>query len=67
MALQSTEVAILVARCGAARCGAFRCGFAPKFTSNDPGTAPGPFYAWAEHKKDADGTTWTPVRSDELP
>ena len=67
MAIQSTDVAILVARSGAARCGAFRCGFVPKFTSNESGSAPGPFYAWAERKQDADGTTWSTVRSEDLP
>ena len=67
MTLQSTDVALLVARANAARCGAFRCGFVPNFTSNEVGSAPGPFYAWAERKQDADGTVWTTLRSDELP
>jgi len=62
MAITSTDLALTVARCGAAVCATFRCGFVPKNTANEPGTALGPFYHWAEFKQDADGTVWVTVR-----
>lgn len=60
-------LAVTVARCGAARCGVTRTGFVPKATTNEAGTAVGPFYLYREDEKDnADSpggaTTWTVER-----